>query len=436
MNTRAPRLPGFYHYVIIVVGTGGVLASVVGQTIGVSAFTDHLVEALGLARTQLSMAYLLGTISSAAILNRAGRLYDRLGARVMGTATAALLGLTLIALSFLPAIVRTGSFAVAFPAITVGFFLLRFLGQGVMSLVSRAMVIKWFERNRGLANAVLGSLVTLGFSSSPLLFSTLIAGYGWTGAWRILGLVLALPVAGIILLLFRDNPQAYGLLPDGGPGKRVRRPVAEAPPDVDFTLSQAQRTLPFWVFTGLLTLSSLYFTGLTFHVVSVFAEAGLSASQALGIFLPGSFLAVPLSFLAGWASDRMELRFLGIALGAGMLLGIAAASLLTTPLSVVLLILGMGINGGLFGILVAVVWPRFFGLRHIGAITGTVAGFTVAGSALGPYLFSLSLDLTGSYRAVGIVSAFATMLLIALAPRARRPRSLPSVVAADNLQER
>lgn len=49
---------------------------------GVSVFTDALLEALRLSRDQLSLAYMFGTLLSGALLPYAGRLYDRFGARV------------------------------------------------------------------------------------------------------------------------------------------------------------------------------------------------------------------------------------------------------------------------------------------------------------------------------------------------------------------
>ena len=79
----AARMPFFYGWVIALVSTLGFLFSIPGQTMGMAVFTDHLIEALGLTRTQLSMAYLLGTVASALLLTRAGRWYDLLGGRIM-----------------------------------------------------------------------------------------------------------------------------------------------------------------------------------------------------------------------------------------------------------------------------------------------------------------------------------------------------------------
>ena len=63
---------------------------------GMAVFTDPLIEALGLSRTQLSLAYLLGTVGSSLMLTRAGRWYDRLGGRVMTALASVILAMMLM----------------------------------------------------------------------------------------------------------------------------------------------------------------------------------------------------------------------------------------------------------------------------------------------------------------------------------------------------
>lgn len=55
-KTRHFQFPFFYGYVLMVIGTIGIWASVPGQTIGVSTFTDPVKDALGLTRDQFSAA--------------------------------------------------------------------------------------------------------------------------------------------------------------------------------------------------------------------------------------------------------------------------------------------------------------------------------------------------------------------------------------------
>ena len=50
------RVPFFYGWVVVAAATSGVLFSIPGQTMGVSVFTDSLLEATGLGRLALSNA--------------------------------------------------------------------------------------------------------------------------------------------------------------------------------------------------------------------------------------------------------------------------------------------------------------------------------------------------------------------------------------------
>jgi len=75
------KIPFFYGYIILVIGTLGIFCSIPGQTIGVSVFTDPVKDALGLSRNQFSNAYMIGTIVSSLVIGRAGIWFDKYGAR-------------------------------------------------------------------------------------------------------------------------------------------------------------------------------------------------------------------------------------------------------------------------------------------------------------------------------------------------------------------
>ena len=93
-------------------------------------------------------------------------------------------------------------------------------------------------------------------------------------------------------------------------------------------------------------------------------------------------------------------------------------SILSPGLPVYLIILGNGIASGLFGVLSAVTWPRFFGTKFLGAITGYNMSWIVAGSALGPYMFSFINDSFGNYEWAGIISLLLALILFALSFKA------------------
>ena len=51
---------------------------------------------------------------------------------------------------------------------TLAFMLLRQFGQGIMAMVSRNVLAKWFDENRGLVTGISGIFVSFGFSAAPL----------------------------------------------------------------------------------------------------------------------------------------------------------------------------------------------------------------------------------------------------------------------------
>jgi MFS family permease len=181
-------------------------------------------------------------------------------------------------------------------------------------------------------------------------------------------------------------------------------------------------TLAFWVFTLGLSLSALYISGLTFHVVSVFEVSGLTREEGLGIFIPTSIIAVGIQFLGGYASDYIRLKYLLLLFALGMILSIAGLILLGGPPAAYWMIIGgNGVVWGLYTVLIGVTWPRFYGLKHLGAISGFSLSWTVIGSALGPYMFSVSMDLTGNYDLVAWISLAIAIVCVGLAFRADNP---------------
>ena len=219
-------IPFFYGWVILAAGIIGVLMSIPGQTMGVSVFTESLLSDLQINRNHLSLAYLVGTMGSGLMITRAGKLYDRHGARVMAFIAGVMLGVMLVYLtrvdrlvSALPEKSWISPALLTFILLAFGFWGIRFFGQGLLTMVSRNMVMKWFNRRRGLANAVLGIFTALGFSVAPRILDQIIQRLAWKGAWIFLAILVGIAFSLFVLLVFRDNPEECGCQPDGRLGK-------------------------------------------------------------------------------------------------------------------------------------------------------------------------------------------------------------------------
>jgi len=420
------RWPFFYGWMILFWGVIGVILSAPGQTTGVSAFIEPLIGSLGISRIELSTAYMIGTLCSAMLLTPAGRLFDRVGARWMGFGSCLMLGIVLLLLSrteqihavlagFLP---RQGALI---SLLAFLFFLLRFSGQGVLAITSRNMVMKWFDRRRGLASGISGAAVSYGFSYAPTLFAGQIANRGWPATWLLLGLVLIMVCAPLLLVFFRDNPEDSGLVPDGYPMNTAEQATAKA--HRQFTLAEARRTFAFWPFTLATALQALIITAATFNIESIFVHAGMEGVEGFALFPPTAIIAIIVNLLGGWLSDRTELRWLLAAMLAAMGIQLFALIQLAPGWPIQCIILFGGIGNGLFGVLMSMVWPRYYGREHLGAISGLCMTCMVVASAVGPILFSVLLRFTGSYAGSFAVCLLITLLLLISSFFARNPQN-------------
>lgn len=219
----------------------------------------------------------------------------------------------------------------------------------------------------------------------------------------------------------RTRPEDHGLLPDGPFARKTRKTHVETLGGRHFTLSEARRTYSFWVFTLSVVLSGLVLTAFSFHVVSIFAGAGMQRSQAVGIFVPAACVSVVVELIGSWLSDFVKLKYLAMVQLVGSLVFSLSLAFLGGWASVACVALGMGLMQGMFGIISAVTWPRFYGRTHLGAISGFSTAIVVAGTAVGPYLFSVAHEQFGTYRPAMLVCAGAALVLFAASSRADRP---------------
>ena len=245
-----------------------------GQTAGVSVFIDPMIESLGLSRSEISTAYLIGTITSAMMMPRVGRAIDQFGSRASVIVVGVVFGAVLAA----TAGVR------GFISLTIAFWAIRMLGQGSLGLLSTNAIAPWFTRRRGLAigitSAVGGSLMSL----VPIASAALIRSIGWRPSWLVLAgviwlLLIPIGVRGII-----DKPSDLGQVPDGVPATDEEDADQQDQAPLSFTLREALRTPVFWVVGGAMACSGGLSTALNFHQIALLGEQGLSPIEAAANF--------------------------------------------------------------------------------------------------------------------------------------------------------
>jgi MFS family permease len=392
VRNQAPlpfRPPFFYGWAIVGISALGVFFSGPGQTYSVSAFVDPLIEHFGWSRSLVSGLYSLGTLCAGLALTGMGRLVDRHGHRTMMPIVAAAFGLACIFMS-----------AILNPAmLLVGFGLIRFLGQGSMTLVSNTLVPQWFRFKRGRAMSLVALGSAISTASVPKINTWIIDVWGWRVAWQVWAILLILAIAPLFRLLVRNRPEDIGLLPDN---IELPAPGADgAPPDEEsWTLAEAMRTRTFWLLISCIGVPSMINTGLIFHQVSILGARGLSPAVSATVFSVAVLVHLPVNFLAGYLLDRIPPRMALAGIYVGHL--ILMAWILRTDSIGMAIGMGVlrGIVGGFEGITSGVLWPSYFGRRHIGSIGGASMTVMVIGSAMGPLPFGVAFDMFGGYSQI------------------------------------
>jgi len=384
----------------VVVGAGIVSAlTAPGQTAGLSPLVDPLITTLDITRTEISTAYLIGTLVGAIALPFIGRALDRWGARSVMMIVGVVFALLLAAASFVTDIFGlTGAYAG-----------LRMAGQGALSLTAVTIVARTVTHRSGLALGITSAIGSGGISLAPLGVERLVAATDFSTTWRIESLVVLLIVVPIALLLPKDAP---------------RRGAASDHPEAaeeGWELRDALRTGMFWVLTAALFCTGMLSTALAFHQISILGQQGFSTIEAAANFLPQTITALLATLGVGALADRIDPRW-GVVFSMAMM----AATLLFLPfvasgfLGVVYGLLLGAAGGGLRGI-EAAAFVRYFGRRRIGTIRGVATSIGLSSTALGPLVFALGFSAAGSYLETAVFSALLPVGILVAAIVVRTP---------------
>ena len=419
--------PVYYGWFILAAAGIGMVATSPGQTYSVSIFIEHFIADLGLSRSLVSTLYTLGTLIASFALPFVGRQIDRRGPRVMVGVIVALLAAACVYMGFVQNAVMLG----------LGFVLIRMLGQGSLGMVSSNVINHWWVRRRGTMLSIAGVLTgLLGSGSFPSLVNALIGAFGWRSSYMLLGLLVAVVMLPVGLIFFRRQPEDYGLLPDGArtplndpqaPHRAGESVLAEE----NWALSEALRTPAFWILGFSAASISMLGTGLQFHMVSIFDDAGLSGSAAAAAFMPIAVTAAVVRLGSGVLMDRVPARYLLAVALVGQSLSLVMAPRLGGRGSALLYGAVLGVTSGLAMTFGAVVWAKYFGRQHLGAITGVATLINVAGSALGPMPMGIARDLLGSYTTTLTLSALLPLALSGVVLCTRRPRRAAAPAMAE-----
>ncbi len=354
---------------------GGILTflSSFGQTFFISIFAAQIQEAFSLSHGAWGGIYTLGTGASALVMIWAGGLTDHYRVRRLGPVILALLCAACLFMALNPAVAL----------LPLVIFALRLTGQGMTGHIAIVAMSRWFNANRGKAL----SIATLGFSIGesllPIGFVALMLFFDWRLLWLLAGLITLAGIPALIALLRNE---------------RTPKAIAESSslPGMDNLHWSRWRALShplFWLMIPALLGPSAFNTAFFFHQVHFAGVKEVSHLHLVALFPAYTLFSVVWMILSGWALDRLGTKRLLPYYQLPMVAAFVMFSLAESTSGIVIGLLFLAMTTGGNATLPNAFWAEFYGTKHLGAIKALAAAVMVLGSAIGPGITGLGIDL-------------------------------------------
>lgn len=347
-----------------------------GQTFLVSLFNPHLRESLDLSKSELSFYYSIATLGSALLLPFWGRLIDRISLLKLVPLFSILFTTGLFFLSYTQNIIL----------LTVGFFLIRNLGQGSLTLTSSTVTAKYFHEYRGKAL----SIINLGFPLSEAIFPTLvtfiISIYGYQTGFFSLGLSILMIYLPLSFFLIKNSQYRNQTSINEKENKSSSQDHQE------ISISPILKSFKFWSLNIVSLMPAATLTGLFFHQHSFIEWKKWPIELVAQAFVIYAICRALCSFIIGPMIDRFSAKrlfpFVLIPLSIGILFLIYAQP----DHYAYFYLCGLGICIGLSGPIKSALFAEIYGVKQLGSIKGILSSTTVISTAITPIIYGYLLD--------------------------------------------
>lgn len=418
LTSPRPIFWGWY----VVFSSFTILVLVYGARYSFGVFVRPMFAEYNWPMTVISLAASINLLMYASAGIFTGWLLDRLAPKLITT-----IGILMTTAGFISAgFVKTPMGLYLAYGILVG---LGTAGCGAVAFT--AAIGKWFIKKRGIALGIASMGIGVGTMLMAPLAGYIVGKFGWRAGFLCIGgLICLVGITFSQVFMGKDNPQHYGLLPDGDlaspdPSSKVPASAALAKPSLKPVISDHR----FWLLTicNVFAVMTLMMTFV--HQVAYATNNGIDkieAAAAIGLIgITGSGG----KFFFGWLSDRINDAKYSAALG--FLIMAIGMFLLYRSDNVIILYTFALIYGFGYGSL-APVTPYLIADRFGGQVLGSAYGLCIffsagVGGALGPIIGGIIFDQTGSYRPGWIINIICllmiSMLILALKPNSEHQRT-------------
>ena len=366
--------------------------------LAVTPLTPFLLESLALSRVQVGLCLPAVYLGGVLMALPAGWLTDRLGVRLT-------LGLGQLLVGAMITLAASSTNLAGLLALLV----LGGFGFSVLNPATGKAVVDWFPpRERGIAMGIKQTGLTLGGLAAALALPPVALAWSWRHALATAG-ALSLLSAALVSILYRPSPTSAQGRADGGPqlaelGMFLRRAPVLVVFGCGLALSIAQSSLLAYF---------VLFTKETFAVSAVTAAQFLALAQVGGTVSRVAWGVVSdRSFGGRRRPGVVASAAIGAVTYATFALGAVLPIWLMVPLA---LVAGAGAFGwvGLYFALVA----ELGGPRYAGLLTGAATACAWSGTLIGPPIFGVILEMTGSYTLPWLILTAIAGAVVVTLPR-------------------
>jgi MFS family permease len=389
------RDPRYAWVVVAVVAATLTMASGARFLFGV--VLKPMSEEFGWNRAQLTGTVMLAMIVLSICQPLVGMLVDRIGAKSILVGGIALLGVSLIPLSF----------ATNLWQIYVLYGVLMSFGLAAASpVLATSIVSRWFTHKLGLAM----SLATSGSAFGQLLIvpiaTWIMLATSWQTTYRVLAVALLAVSVPLSAIFLRDAP------------REMVAAGRDLPPEDGLTLREACAHPAFWILGFGFVVCGWTMAFPNIHFLAYADDMGMSVLHAASTVSVTAIFSILGAVLLGLAADRFQ-RTSVLALTYA-LRGLAFLLLLLLPAGNLLYVYGLvlGISWTATTPLTAAIAADRYGPKHLGLIFGSLFTFMNLGFGFASLLDGLIFEVSGGYQVtlminvvLGVVAAIAAALV-------------------------
>jgi MFS family permease len=269
------------------------------------------------------------------------------------------------------------------------------------------LVSNWFRKRQGTALGILLTGTSIGGLIMPIVFAKVIEAYQWRTAMLIVSGFVWFVLLPIVMLFVREPTANVAAAPvmDGG------SELGAISPTTGLTLSEALKTMRFWVFSAAAALIfyTIFVTTQQFILYLQSPKIGMSLTVASWLQSILFALSVTGKSAAGLLSDRFSPG--RITLLSTSLMFVATIVLLLAGAPLLFLVL-YGLGYGATFVLLQRLVSEYFGRRDFARILGSITLVEILGGVIGGRITGSLADRNGGDYTVAFYVLIAVTAVI------------------------